>query len=55
MISKMGYNINISRADDDPKYVDHYGADALHELQDTQHKITEYTKKTTSRIYHKYC
>ena len=52
---KKGYIINISRTDDDPIYVDHYDADALHEIQDTQHKITEYTKKKISRDYRKYC
>ena len=38
-------NINIRRTDDDPIYVDHSDADALHEIQDTRHSITEYTKK----------
>ena len=37
--------------DDDPINWDHYDTEALHEILDTQHKITEYTdKETTSNI-----
>ena len=31
--------------DDDPIYFDHYDPEALHDILDTQHKITDYTKK----------
>ena len=42
----MGNDLKIRRTDDDPIYVDHDDPDALHEILDTQHKITEYTKQT---------
>ena len=37
--------MKVKHTDDDPIYVDNYGAEALHEILDTQHK-TEYTKNT---------
>ena len=42
----IGNDLKIRRTDDDPIYVDNDDPDALHEILDTQHKITEYTKKT---------
>ena len=35
----------VKHTDDDPIYVDHYDAKALHEIYDTQHNINERTKK----------
>ena len=31
--------------DEDPIYFYHYDAEALHDILDTQHKVTDYTKK----------
>ena len=39
--------MKVNHNDEDPIYVDHYDAEALHEILDTQLKITEYTKKNT--------
>ena len=36
--------MKVQHTDDDPIYVDHYDAEALREILDTEHKITEYTK-----------
>ena len=41
---------NAQRTDADPIYLDHYDTEALHEILDTQHKITEYPEKTFSNI-----
>ena len=38
--------MNAKHTDDDPIYFDHYDAEALHEILDTQHKIIEHTKRT---------
>ena len=46
--------MKVNHNDEDPIYVDHYNAEALHEILDTQHKITEYTKKKISRNSFKY-
>ena len=32
----------VKHTDDDPIYADHYDAEALHEIQGTQHTIMEY-------------
>ena len=37
--------MKVQHTDDEPIYFDHYNPEALHEILDTQHKITEYTKK----------
>ena len=34
----------VKRTDDDPIYLYHYDAGALHEIRDTQHTIHDYTK-----------
>ena len=44
-------NIKVEHTDDDQIYFDHYDAEALHEILDTQHKITEYTKKKFKKLY----
>ena len=36
--------MKVQHTDDDPIYVDHYDAEALREILDTEHKITEYRK-----------
>ena len=36
--------MKVRHTDDDPIYVDHYGAESLLEILYTQHKRTEYTK-----------
>ena len=38
-------DMKVQHTDEDPLYFDHYNPEALHEILDTQHKITEYTKK----------
>ena len=40
--------MKVRHTDDDPTYFDHYDAEALHEIFDTQHQITEYTKEKNS-------
>ena len=37
--------MKVQHTDDDLIFVHHYDSDALHEILDTQHNITEYTKK----------
>ena len=37
--------MNVGHTDDDRIYSDHYDAEALEEILDTQHKITEYTQR----------
>ena len=37
--------MNVKHTDEDPVYFDHYDPEALHDILDTQHKITDY--KTT--------
>ena len=44
-ISNIENDMKVQHTDDDPIYFDHYDAEALREILDTQHKITEYTKK----------
>ena len=46
--------MKVKHTDDDPIYFDHYDAEALHEILDTQHKIIEYTKKKSLRNYCKH-
>ena len=42
-------DMKVWHKDDDPICVDHYDSEALHEIVDTQHKISEYTKKQNQR------
>ena len=37
--------MKVKHTDDAPIYFDHYDAEALHEILDTQQKIIEYTKE----------
>ena len=37
--------MGVKRTNDDPIYCDHYDPESLHEILDTQQKITDYTKK----------
>ena len=37
--------MKVQHTDDDPIYFDHYDAEALQEILDTQRKIIEYTRK----------
>ena len=37
--------MSVKHTDEDPIYCDRYDAEALHDILDTQHKITDYTKK----------
>ena len=37
--------MGVKHTDEDPIYFDHYDPEALHDILDTQHKITDYTKK----------
>ena len=37
--------MGVKRTDDDPIYFDHNDPESLHEIFNTQHKITDYTKK----------
>ena len=43
-------HMKVKDTDDDPIYINHYDAEALHEILDTQHKIIDYTKKKTFEI-----
>ena len=43
--------MKVNHNDEDPKYFDHYDAEALHEILDTQHKITEYTKQNNFKTF----
>ena len=36
-------DVKVRHTDDDPIYYDHYDTEALHDILDTHHKITEYT------------
>ena len=42
--------MTLQHTDEDPRNFDHYDSEALHEILDTQHKITEYTKKRNFKI-----
>ena len=44
--------MKVRHTDDDPIYFDHYDPAAIHEILDTQHKITEYTKKNFKQLFH---
>ena len=37
--------MSVKHTDEDPIYFDHCDAEALHDIRDTQHKVTDYTKK----------
>ena len=37
--------MKVPHTDDGSSFVNHYDSDALHEILDTHHKITEYIKK----------
>ena len=37
--------MGVKHTDEDPIYFDHYDAEALHEILETQHNKNEYTKK----------
>ena len=45
--------MKVKHTDDDPIYFDHYDAEALHDILDTKHRITEYTKKKNKNIFQK--
>ena len=38
-------DMSVKHTGEDPIYFDHYDPEALHDILDTQHKITDYTKK----------
>ena len=38
-------DMSAKHTDEDPIYFDHYDPEALHDILDTQHNITDYTKK----------
>ena len=38
-------DMSVKHTDEDPIYFDHYDPEALHDILDTQHKLTDYTKK----------
>ena len=42
-------DMKVRHTDDDPILFDQYVAEALHEILDTQHKITEYTKEKNAK------
>ena len=50
---KIETNIKVQHTNIDPICVDHYDSDALHEILDNHHKITEYTKKKDfKKLFH---
>ena len=45
MMKYFEHEIGVKHTDDDSIYFDHYDPESLHEILDTQQKITDYTKK----------
>ena len=45
LVNNIENDMKVKRTDDDPFYFDHYDAEALRVILDTQHKYTEYTNK----------